>query len=143
MSTKELLSKVLHSIFFRKATGKAGKIASNSFLILKLLKDALIKASESGNSKGVVEVILKKVTLFGRLIKAYAKGDYRELPTGSLIKILAALIYFVSPIDLLPDLLPVIGLSDDLALLVWVGNSLASDFSKFEEWEKTSAIVLK
>jgi uncharacterized membrane protein YkvA (DUF1232 family) len=143
MSTKELISKVLQSIFFRKATGKAGKIVGNSFLILKLLKDALTKASESGNGKGMVEVILKKVTLFGRLIKAYVKGDYRELPTGSLVKILAALIYFVSPIDLLPDLLPIVGLSDDMALLVWVGNSLANDFSKFEEWEKTSAVELK
>jgi uncharacterized membrane protein YkvA (DUF1232 family) len=140
MSTGDLISKVLKSIFFKSATGKAGKIVGNPLLILNLLKNAIQKATDSKDLSGILGVILKKVMLLGRLIKAYAKGDYRELPTGSLVKILAALIYFVSPIDLLPDFLPVIGLTDDLALIGWVGNSLAEDISKFEEWETTSAV---
>jgi uncharacterized membrane protein YkvA (DUF1232 family) len=143
MSTKSLIAKVLESIFFRKATGKAGKIAGNSFLVLKLLKDALQKASESHGNKGVLDLVLAKITLLGRLIKAYATGQYKAIPTQSLLKILASFIYFVSPIDLLPDFLPLIGLTDDLALLGWVVSSLANDLNKFEEWEKTGAYEIK
>jgi uncharacterized membrane protein YkvA (DUF1232 family) len=143
MANKDLISRVLESVFFRKATGKAGKMAGSSFMILKLLKDALEKASNNKGNKGVVDLILVKLTLLGRLIKAFVKGEYREIPTETLLKILASFIYFISPIDLLPDFLPVLGLTDDLALLGWVVNSITVDLDKFEEWEKTSAIEIK
>jgi uncharacterized membrane protein YkvA (DUF1232 family) len=143
MANKDLISRVLDSIFFKKATGKAGKVAGSSFLILKLLKEALEKASNNKGNKGIIDLILVKLTLLGRLIKAFVKGEYREVPTETLLKILASFIYFISPIDLLPDFLPVLGLTDDLALLGWVVNSISVDLDKFEEWEKTGAVEIK
>ena len=143
MSNKNLITRVLESIFFKKATGKAGKAIGSSFLILKLLKDALEKAAASNGNKGVVDLVLSKLTMLGRLVKAYATGQYREVPKESLLKILASFVYFVSPIDLLPDFLPVLGLTDDLALLAWVVKSLGNDLAKFEEWEKTGAVEIK
>ncbi len=142
MNNLDLISKVLKSVFFKKAAGKAGKMAGNSFLILNLVKEALNKATKSGGSKGVLDLILNKITLFGRLLKAYISGEYREIPKETMLKILASFIYFVSPLDFIPDLLPVLGLTDDLALLIWVSKSIDSDLVKFEEWEKTSATVL-
>lgn len=143
MANKDLITRVLESIFFKKATGKAGKLAGNSFLILKLLKDALKKASETNGNKGVVDLILTKITLLGRLLKAYVQGQYRHVPTETLLKILATFIYFISPIDLIPDFLPGLGLTDDLALLGWVMKSVTNDLDKFEEWEKTGAFEIK
>jgi uncharacterized membrane protein YkvA (DUF1232 family) len=143
MANKDIISRVLDSIFFKKATGKAGKVAGSSFLILKLLKEALEKASNNKGNKGIIDLILVKLTLLGRLIKAFVKGEYREVPTETLLKILASFIYFISPIDLLPDFLPVLGLTDDLALLGWVVNSISVDLDKFEEWEKTGAVEIK
>jgi uncharacterized membrane protein YkvA (DUF1232 family) len=143
MSNKDLITKVLESVFFKKATGKAGRMAGNSFLILKLLRDALQKASNNSGNKGVIELILSKLTMLGRLVKAYVKGDYRAVPTETLLKILASFIYFISPIDILPDFLPVLGLTDDLALLGWVVKSIDSDLKKFEEWEITGASEIK
>ncbi len=142
MNNFDLISKVLKSVFFRKATGKAGKMAGNSFLILNLIKDAVTKASQNGGSKGIIDKILIKITLFGRLLKAYVKGEYREIPKETILKILASFIYFISPLDFIPDLLPVLGLTDDLALLLWVSKSIDADLTKFEEWEKTSATIL-
>ncbi len=139
MSNTDLLAKVLKSVFFKAATKKAGKVAGSSFLILKLLKEALEKASENKDSGSMVQTILNKVTMLGRLLKAYAKGDYKEIPSGTLLKILASLFYFISPLDFIPDFLPLIGLSDDVALLMWVVNSINADLQKFEEWEKTGA----
>jgi uncharacterized membrane protein YkvA (DUF1232 family) len=143
MTNKDLLSKVLDSIFFKKSTAKAGRMAGNSLLILKLLKDTIKKASEANGNKGIVDLILTKITLLGRLIKAYVQGQYKHVPTETILKILASFIYFVSPIDLLPDFLPVLGLTDDLALLGWVIKSITDDLGKFEEWEKTGAFEIK
>lgn len=140
MKSDDLIVKILKSVFFKAASKKAGRIAGSSFLILKLLQETLTKVTEKGGSAGSVFTnIIEKVTLFGRMLKAYATGQYKNIPTSTILKICAAFIYFVSPIDLLPDFLPLLGLTDDLALLMWVFNSITSDLAGFEEWEKTSA----
>jgi uncharacterized membrane protein YkvA (DUF1232 family)/uncharacterized protein YukE len=72
---------------------------------------------------------------FRRLIKAYSNGQYRELPYRSLVKIVAAVIYFVSVADLIPDFIPVLGLTDDLAILAWVFASVKDDLQQFVDWE--------
>lgn len=42
----------------------------------------------------------------------------RETPTRVRLTLLAALTYFVAPIDALPDLLPLVGFSDDVGVLL-------------------------
>ena len=46
-------------------------------------------------------------------------------PSADRAKILGALGYFILPIDLLPDFLPVAGFTDDLAALTWALYSVA------------------
>ena len=41
----------------------------------------------------------------------------RPIPAAIVWTLLAALAYFVAPIDLIPDVLPVIGFTDDAAVL--------------------------
>lgn len=82
-----------------------------------------------------------QVSLLSRLLKAYASGEYRQIPWKSLVSIVAVLIYFVNPIDFLPDLLPVIGFADDIALLVWLFNSLKGDLEKFQQWESRKNVI--
>jgi uncharacterized membrane protein YkvA (DUF1232 family) len=71
----------------------------------------------------------------GTLIKAYVVGDYRQIELGSLVKIIAAFVYFISPIDIIPDFLPFIGLSDDVALLVFIFKSIDDELVKFDKWQ--------
>ena len=70
-----------------------------------------------------------------RLINAYANGQYREFPYRSLVKIVAAVVYFVSVADLIPDFIPLLGLTDDLAILAWVFSSVKDDLQQFVDWE--------
>ena len=51
--------------------------------------------------------------------------------------IVAAVIYFVNPLDLVPDIIPLTGLTDDFAVLLWVYNSVSNEVERFIEWEKT------
>jgi uncharacterized membrane protein YkvA (DUF1232 family) len=57
--------------------------------------------------------------------------------------ILGAIIYFVNPFDLLPDIAPVIGLTDDFSILVWVYTSVQSEIDKFLAWEKSNLQLLR
>jgi uncharacterized membrane protein YkvA (DUF1232 family) len=138
MNKQDLVARILKSIFFKTATRKAGKYAGGGLAILELLREALTKAKDvAGNeSKGAGQILLEKVTTLSRMVKAYFTGEYRIIPWGSIVKIIAVLIYFISPIDVIPDFLPFIGLTDDLALTMWLFSSLKDDFQNFEAWEQ-------
>ena len=138
MNKQDLVARILKSIFFKTATRRAGKYAGGGLAILELLREALTKAKDvAGNeNKGVGQVLLEKVTILSRMVKAYFTGEYKIIPWGSIVKIIAVLIYFISPIDVIPDILPFIGLTDDLALTMWLFSSLKEDLENFEIWEQ-------
>jgi uncharacterized membrane protein YkvA (DUF1232 family) len=139
MKQEDLITKVLKSVFFKTATKRAGKFAGKGLAILELLREVLTKAKSVATEKNtsVGSVLADKVTTLSRMVKAYVSGQYRVIPWGSIVKIIAVLLYFVSPIDLIPDFIPFLGLTDDFALTMWLFTSLADDFANFEAWEKT------
>ena len=73
------------------------------------------------------------IILFSALIKAYVQGNYTKLPLITLVKITAALLYFVMPFDFIPDFLPLVGFADDLAIVVWVGKAIKEELDEFEK----------
>tara|TARA_B100001013_G_C24302433_1_gene321343 strand:- start:368 stop:538 length:171 start_codon:yes stop_codon:yes gene_type:complete len=48
---------------------------------------------------------------------------------------LGAVIYFLNPIDLSPDMIPGIGYVDDVSIIAFVLNSIRADLQQFLEWE--------
>ena len=70
------------------------------------------------------------------LLKAYASGDYRAVATRSLISIAAAVLYFVVPMDLVPDFLLGLGLVDDAAVIGYVFSIVAAEIDQFESWRR-------
>ena len=85
---------------------------------------------------------LSMVPTMASLIKSYVKKEYTEIPIGSIIAILSALIYFVSPIDLIPDAIPVIGLVDDAAVVATCLNFVNSDLEEYRNWrEKNGKLI--
>lgn len=130
----DLLNRILQSVFYKSSLNKAGKISQNATSILALLKRALSKTSELGTG-GVFDAIRHKVLLLSRLLKSYANGSYRHVSLKNLLTIIAGMLYFISPIDLIPDFLPLIGFMDDIALLTFIVKSMAEELEKFELWE--------
>jgi uncharacterized membrane protein YkvA (DUF1232 family) len=52
-----------------------------------------------------------------------------EVPKGSKAQIVAALAYFLSPVDVIPDIIPGLGLLDDLYLAMIVTDNLLQSVS--------------
>ena len=140
MNDESLIAKILRSIFFKKATGKAGRYASNTSRLFELAGEVIGKLKHVG-FKGNLAEFQSSVQLLVRMVKAYSSGAYKNLPWKSLVSIVAVLIYFVSPIDLIPDFLPVIGITDDIALVLWLIKTLGEDINKFSEWEKNEKTI--
>ncbi|MBX3301735.1 MAG: DUF1232 domain-containing protein [Nitrospira sp.] len=75
--------------------------------------------------------------LLVRLLKAWKSGSYRGLSVRTIVSLAAALLYIVSPMDLLPDFIPGIGLIDDAAVLALLLHSVAQDLAAFRVWEQS------
>ncbi len=72
-----------------------------------------------------------------RLVRAYASGDYRRLPWKSLMLVTGALVYFVTPLDLIPDILIGTGFLDDAVVVAYVLKAIRDDLARFADWEAT------
>jgi uncharacterized membrane protein YkvA (DUF1232 family) len=127
--------------FFSVALKKAAAIAGKPGRLMLLLSKLAFKLRDV-NWKEVDGVQAKeKFFTLGRIVKSYAMGHYREIPWKTILLIIGAVIYFVNPIDILPDLIPVAGLTDDFGVLLWVYNSVNGEINKFIAWEKSRITV--
>jgi uncharacterized membrane protein YkvA (DUF1232 family) len=79
------------------------------------------------------------------LCLAWWRGDYRAISTPALLAVVGALLYFITPLDGLPDWLLGIGLLDDLAILAWVARIWRDELSTFELWRasQSAEVILK
>ncbi len=68
------------------------------------------------------------------LVRSYIKKEYTEIPLGMIISIVSTFIYIVSPLDLIPDAIPIIGHVDDLFLLGFVLKLIRSDIIDYKKW---------
>ena len=134
MAAKENFEKrVSESRFFKTAKGKAEKIINNPERLNDLLREADQKAETKG--KGLAGEAGDFLATAFRLLRAYATGQYRQIPWKSLMAVTAAVVYFVMPLDLIPDLILGIGFFDDAALIVWTFKSIRADMDRFAQWE--------
>lgn len=127
---------IRESKFFIKAKAKATEYLLSPDSMNQLLDKAIKKARKKrGPLNEVWEFLMASIRLF----KAYTNGSYQEIPWQSLVMILASIIYFVMPVDVIPDILAGVGYLDDATLLAWTVRSFAADIEKFTEWESRSA----
>lgn len=130
-------SNVETSSAFAKAESKAKEYAKNPKKLHKLFQDAAEKAKAT--PKGPFGETWAYLQAMIRLINAYANGTYREIPIASLLMILVAVIYLVSPVDLIPDVIPVAGFIDDALVVSLALKQVKADLDAFMEWELEEA----
>ena len=73
-----------------------------------------------------------------RLIRAYSNGVYRDVPDSTLVVIIAAIIYVVNPLDVIPDALPALGFLDDGTVLALAVRRSRQALDDFMTWETTA-----
>ena len=70
-----------------------------------------------------------------RLIRAYARGDYRDIPRDALLTIIAGVSYLVDPFDLIPDEIPFLGFVDDSTVIGFAVSRTRHALDQFMIWE--------
>ena len=107
----------------------------------KILNDAskaeelVRKINSKLNNIPIVGEYFADVPTLCLMLGDYVTGAYREVPFATMVGIVVALVYFLSPIDLIPDVLPVIGLTDDAAVIGFAVLAAHNDISSYKEWK--------
>ena len=69
------------------------------------------------------------------LIRDWFNGSYDKVPARMIVSLAGALIYLVSPLDLIPDWVPMAGLVDDAAMLAFVFQLSKVDLNAYRRWK--------
>jgi uncharacterized membrane protein YkvA (DUF1232 family) len=82
--------------------------------------------------------LFAKLRLLGMVLRDYANGSYRKVPWKALAALAAAVVYVLSPLDLVPDLLVPVGWTDDLVVLAATWALVKRELRDYCTWKGLS-----
>ncbi|GFM79430.1 hypothetical protein PSCICO_34240 [Pseudomonas cichorii] len=91
------------------------------------------KGATEGSRLGRIKEDLR---LLQSLCLAYWRGEYRDINPKAILSIVAGLMYFLSPLDAIPDWIPGLGMFDDIAVLAWIMKNLTDELDAFRAWRE-------
>jgi uncharacterized membrane protein YkvA (DUF1232 family) len=132
--------KISKNAIFSVFLGRASKVLGKPFQIAIVLREVAEKLADKKSKKGALGQLADLAMTLVRLVQAYISGAYRQVEASTILSGVAVLLYVLSPIDLVPDFLPIVGVMDDLALISWFITKFQAEIARFQEWENTSAV---
>ncbi|MFH0926922.1 MAG: YkvA family protein [bacterium] len=108
----------------------------------KITEEDLIRVGEKAKeieskfaASGPLGRFIEDVKLLISIVKDYVSGKYRKIPYWAIASIAFALLYVLSPVDLIPDVIPVIGLTDDAAVIAVCLLLVEQELQEYKEWK--------
>lgn len=124
--------------FYEKSSAEAEDILKDEDKMerfLQKLEQKLKTVPVAGNALAYVPLMMS-------LIRSYVKKEYTEPPVTSMISIVVTLIYFLSPIDLIPDTIPGAGYIDDAVVVSGCLALVRTDLEDYRIWRKENGFEL-
>ena len=78
--------------------------------------------------------VSSKFLLLIKMLNSDLKGEFK-IPVIDKLKIIGAIVYVITPTDAIPDILPILGFGDDIAVVTYVLTKLNKLISEYEEFE--------
>lgn len=97
--------------------------------LFQRLENKLKTVPIAGNALAYIPIMMS-------MVRSYVKKEYTELPIGTIASVVIALIYFLSPIDIIPDYIPGLGYVDDAAVIAGCLLLVKTDLEDYRLWRK-------
>ncbi|MFW6067692.1 MAG: YkvA family protein [Myxococcota bacterium] len=82
---------------------------------------------------GRLRKLRNQITLLFEMIKAYAKREYTNVPWWAIAMGVAAVAYFLTPADLIPDFIPIVGYVDDAVVVGLAVKAIQEELRRYTE----------
>jgi uncharacterized membrane protein YkvA (DUF1232 family) len=113
---------------FEKLKKRAESMLKDPEAALNVVDEAAKKAKREAKR---IDAVKEDFTTLIQMLKAYFKGEYRMVPWTTIISSLAAVLYFVNPFDVIPDLIVGFGMIDDATVIAFCLRSIKKDLDEF------------
>ena len=124
--------------YFDQAKKRASAILVDKDKLQQVLSASINRLSELKLENTKLSKLGQSLRVFIRMIRSYANGEYRNIPWKSLLSLVGGVVYFLMPIDLIPDFIPFTGFIDDFTVIMLISNAFHQDIELFEAWELTN-----
>ncbi len=95
---------------------------------LNRLENKLNKVPVGGSILSMVPVMIS-------MLRSYFKKEYKDVPIGTLIALVSALLYWLAPADVIPDVIPVAGYVDDATVIAACLKLINDDLNDYKNWK--------
>ncbi|MFI6324911.1 YkvA family protein [Nonomuraea sp. NPDC050556] len=65
------------------------------------------------------------------------RGEYAGMGKSKLALLGLGVVYILSPIDIIPDFLLIVGVADDFGVFLWLLGSLLGESGRYVDWERS------
>jgi uncharacterized membrane protein YkvA (DUF1232 family) len=98
----------------------------------------------AGNIPDALADLWDDIRLMWSLIKDYTEGNYKQVPWSTIAAVAGAFLYLLSPIDIIPDFIPMAGFIDDAIVIVLALKMIKKDLDLYKKWleENKKEIVI-
>lgn len=83
---------------------------------------------------------MSHVPILISLIRSYIKKEYTGTSWVSILITLSSLIYIFTPVDAIPDVIPVFGFFDDIVVLTVCMTYVDTEVKAYSEWRKENGL---
>jgi uncharacterized membrane protein YkvA (DUF1232 family) len=131
----QLSKNAIFNVFVNRATKLLGK----PFKVVTILNETANKLADKESKDNKFKQLFDVALTLVRMVRSYVSGEYREIETSTIISGFAVLLYVLSPLDLVPDFIPVLGFLDDLSLVSWFLGKFQAEITRYRNWENRTA----
>ncbi len=123
----------------RFLNGKWLKMAASYLANPAKMRMLIDEVGKYVSKKGLQDVKMEMKELLN-FVKNVSNGTYKGYSKSNLLLAVAALIYVVSPLDIVPDLLVGLGFLDDVAIVGWAISKLGEELGKYKQWIRAEEV---
>lgn len=116
---------------------EAVRIAADYVQNPEKLKTLLSKAeAKAGKRNGALNDAWQQLQTLNRMLRSYYSGEYTQISNKTLVLMVAAVLYFLMPADLIPDILLGLGYLDDAAIIAWTMGTISEELERYQQWHR-------
>ena len=116
--------------FFRR--GRWLHLATQCITNPQRMRELVKSVSQYTNRRGMKK-LRHNVTSLWQYLTDVVTGQYTHYNKRALLLAVAGLIYLITPLDYLPDIL-ICGLIDDLAVVLYIVNSIKNELTFYNQY---------
>ena len=139
MDYKKILDKI--NIDYFKDNAEKFRETDKDSILDELIekKDKLFAILEKDSP---ISKVIDETKMLFSMVQDYSKGDYKEIAWTSIAGVIGTLLYVISPLDFIPDIIPFIGMIDDVAVVALCFELLRDELKKYQIWKKSNGDII-